>query len=103
MTGWTSDPEVVRFLTWDVGDHARAVQFIEQKIAQAAERPRAVYEMAMVERTTGLVVGSAGIRVRNWNHAQADLGYVLRRDRWGRGYMTEAVKLLIDMGLELGM
>jgi RimJ/RimL family protein N-acetyltransferase len=102
MTAWTSDPEVVRFLTWDVGDRARAQQFIERKVAESEEQPRSVYELAMIERESGLVVGSAGLRVRDWQHRRADLGYVLRRDRWGRGYTTEAVGLLIRLGFELG-
>src|SRR5207253_4619395 len=86
MTAWTSDPEVVRFLTWGVGDRGRARQFIEQKVAESEEQPRSVYELAVIERATGLVVGGAGLRVRDWRHRRADLGYVLRRDRWGRGY-----------------
>jgi RimJ/RimL family protein N-acetyltransferase len=103
MTSWTSDPRVVRFLTWEVGDHAGALQFIKQKIAEAEEHPRVVYELAMVERATGLLVGSAGLRVRDWQHRRGELGYVLRRDRWGRGYTTEAVRLLIALGFELGL
>jgi len=102
---WTSDPEVARFMTWDadVGDGARAVQFVERQMALADERPRAIYELAMVERSTGLIVGGAGLRVRDWRDQRADLGYVLRRDRWGRGYTTDAVRLLIALGFELGM
>jgi [ribosomal protein S5]-alanine N-acetyltransferase len=103
MTAWTSDPEVVRFMTWETGDRARAERFLQQTMASAAERPRGSYELAMVERSTGQVVGGAGLRVRNWEHRRADLGYVLRRDRWGLGYTTEAAGLLIAFGFDLGM
>ena len=57
----------------------------------------------MVERASGLIVGGAGLRVRDWRDRRADLGYVLRRDRWGRGYTTDAVRLLVALGFELGM
>jgi [ribosomal protein S5]-alanine N-acetyltransferase len=100
MTAWTSDPEVSRYLTWPVGDYERAVAFIEKTIAQAHEEPRTVYEFAILERFTDQVVGSAGIRVRDPQTRRADLGYVLRRDRWGQGYMTEAVRLLIRFGFD---
>jgi ribosomal-protein-alanine N-acetyltransferase len=103
VVAWTSDPEVVRHLTWDVGDYTSAMGFVERTIAQAREQPRSIYEFAMIERASGMVVGSAGLRVRDRRHQRADLGYVLRRDRWGRGYMTESVKLLLAFGFKLGM
>ena len=86
-----------------MGESARAVQFVQRQMALAAERPRAIYELAMVERASGLIVGGAGLRVRDWRDRRADLGYVLRRDRWGRGYTTDAVRLLVALGFELGM
>jgi [ribosomal protein S5]-alanine N-acetyltransferase len=103
MVAWTSDAEVVRFMTWETGDRPRAERFLQQTMATAAERPRSTYELAMIERSSGRVVGGAGLRVRNWEHRRADIGYVLRRDRWGRGYTTEAAGLLISLGFDLGM
>jgi RimJ/RimL family protein N-acetyltransferase len=41
--------------------------------------------------------------MRDRPNRRADIGYVLRRDRWGRGYITEVVKLLITFGFELGL
>jgi ribosomal-protein-alanine N-acetyltransferase len=103
VVAWNSDPEVVRFMTWDLGDRVRAERFVQQVRASAAERPRNNYELAMVELETERVVGAAGLRVQNWEHRRADIGYVLRRDLWGRGYTTEAVNMLIAFGFDLGM
>jgi ribosomal-protein-alanine N-acetyltransferase len=95
---------VSRYLTWDVGDYERAVAFLEKTIAEAHEQPRSIYEFGIVERATDELVGSAGIRIRDRRNRRADLGYVLRRDRWGRGYMTEVVGILISLGFgQLGM
>jgi [ribosomal protein S5]-alanine N-acetyltransferase len=103
MLAWISDPEAIRNLTWDVGDLFQAQQFIEKTIAQSQEKPRSIYELAIVELPSKSVVGSAGLRIQDWRHRRADLGYILRRDRWGRGYMTEAVKLLLKLGFTLGI
>lgn len=100
---WSSDPAVTRYLTWEEGDRDRALGFLRFLITESARQPRETFELAMVERESGLVVGAAGLRVRNWQHRRADVGYVLRRDRWGRGYTTEAVGLLLGLGWELGM
>lgn len=29
-----------------------------------------------------------------------DVGYVLRRDRWGQGYGTETARMLVDFGFQ---
>jgi RimJ/RimL family protein N-acetyltransferase len=44
------------------------------------------------------VIGMIGCRVRE--HA-ADIGYVLSRDYWNRGYTTEAAKTVVDWASNL--
>ncbi len=49
---------------------------------------------AIVERSTGKVVGSAGFHTRRrerMGENDDELGYALCQSRWGRGYMPEAV------------
>ncbi len=43
----------------------------------------------------GAVVGSTTIRLDERNQAP-ELGWSLRRDHWGQGYMTEAASALVD-------
>lgn len=57
---------------------------------------------AIVEKQSGKVIGSIGLhkgRFVNGEKVQS-LGYVLREDRWGRGYMTEAAKEVVRHGFE---
>jgi RimJ/RimL family protein N-acetyltransferase len=103
MVAWVSDEEVVRNLTWSTGGLHQAKAFIEKTIAQSKEDPRLIYEFAIIELATDLPVGSAGMRIRDPKNGRAELGYVLRRDRWRKGYMTEAVKLLLTFGFGIGM
>jgi RimJ/RimL family protein N-acetyltransferase len=103
MVAWTSDPQVVRHLTWDPGGLDEARSFIERTIAQSREDPRATYEFAIVELGTGLIVGGAGMRIRDRENRRAELGYVLRRDRRRMGYMTDAVRLLLAFGFGMGL
>lgn len=43
-------------------------------------------------------IGTCGYH--NWNkrHSRAELGYELSMDVWGKGYMQEALKVIIDYG-----
>ena len=50
-----------------------------------------------VDRGTGHVVGQAGVMTIEVNRKpEAALGYILRRDFWGRGYATEAAAAVRD-------
>jgi ribosomal-protein-alanine N-acetyltransferase len=46
----------------------------------------------------GAVVGAAHLHQVSEAHRRAEIGYVLRRSAWGRGYATEATRLLLRLG-----
>lgn len=100
---WAGDPRVTRYLTWGWGDAAGAESLVRQAASSAAQQPRDVFEVAVVENESGRVVGGVRLSVRDWMHRRADIGYVLRQDRWGRGYATEATALLMRFGFDFGM
>ena len=48
-------------------------------------------EMAVVLRSTGLMVGQAGLIMQRFNERmELEIAYMLRRRFWGRGFATEA-------------
>lgn len=51
---------------------------------------------AVIERKTGELVGRAGFGVPAREEDQAELGYVIRRDKREKGYAKEAVQAAID-------
>lgn len=52
----------------------------------------------------GTVVGGVGINDVDDHHRRANLGYWVRSDRTGRGYATEAVRRMVEIGFgEAGM
>jgi ribosomal-protein-alanine N-acetyltransferase len=87
MLRLNADPLVVRY-TGDVAfqDRSEALAVIASLQAQHARR---MGRLVVIERGTGEPVGWCGLR---WHEDEgaADLGYRLLRDRWGRGYATEA-------------
>jgi RimJ/RimL family protein N-acetyltransferase len=100
VTAWVSDPAVTRFMTWDPGDRDRAAGWLRQVAAAAAGLPRTTWELAAVEAATGQVVGAARLTVRDARHRTGDIGYVLRRDHWGRGLGTEVARQLVERGFD---
>ena len=53
--------------------------------------------VAIVERTSDEVIGFCGL-VHPGGQPDAEIKYALRRDRWGRGYATEAASALLAWG-----
>ncbi|GGA60072.1 GNAT family N-acetyltransferase [Ornithinibacillus halotolerans] len=46
------------------------------------------------------VIGSCFFYDMNWDHYRTDLGYILNKDYWKRGIAQEAVKAIIQYGIE---
>lgn len=53
---------------------------------------------AVIERETGELIGDGGLFKRP--EGEVELGYTLRRDRWGRGYATEVAGLWVAAALD---
>ena len=92
---YATDPEVTRYMVWR--PHSRLADthaFLHRTIAaiEAGTEAQWVIERQGLE----LPIGMIGFRLAG--HA-AELGYVLERPCWGRGYVTEAAKALVDWAL----
>jgi [ribosomal protein S5]-alanine N-acetyltransferase len=104
VLGYSSDATVARYVPWEPNTNEGASAFLAAVIAAAEQTPRVSYELAIVERATQQLVGAARIGIESFPHKRADIGYALRRDRWGEGFATEAARLLLGFGFDqLGM
>jgi [ribosomal protein S5]-alanine N-acetyltransferase len=95
FTTYAQDPEVSRYLTW--APHRRIEE--TQSFLRLCEDGWArgtVFGWAIVERESGRLVGS--IDIRRDEH-RAEIGYVLARSAWRRGYATEAASAVVAWGL----
>ncbi len=93
---YARDPEVTRFLTWGPNTPADTRAFLERARRTAAQRPRPVYELAAVTREGDELVGGCSLFAHAPHAHEFEIGYCLRRDRWGRGYAGEIVAALVE-------
>lgn len=97
---YASDPEVTRFMTWGPNDADATHAFLARARAAASASPRRAWELAVVAREDGALVGSCGAYLRRADRREWEIGYVLARPWWRRGLGTEAVGALAHFVFE---
>ena len=89
---YAADTEVTRYLTWrPYNDRSEVAPFLHSRLARWDSGEE--FSWAITIPVEDRVIGMIGCRVRE--HA-ADIGYVLGRKYWGRGYVTEVAKAVVD-------
>jgi RimJ/RimL family protein N-acetyltransferase len=86
-----SDPEVTRFVR--PLDREAASARLDADAAEWRQRGHGI--LAIVERDSGAFLGRCGLK--RWpQFEETELGWVLRRQAWGRGYATEAAGACVE-------
>ena len=97
---YAADPEVTRYLSWPRHrslDDTRA--FLSFSDAQWERWPAGPY--LIFSRAGGALLGSTGLRFDAAD--RAEVGTVLAREAWGRGYATEALRAMVETASRLGV
>jgi len=98
---WSSDREWFRYLAHEPVDSLDQEQaFFHSLLADTTATPRRTYHLGITTESSDTIIGLARLGVTSERHYAADLGYGIRRDLWGNGITTEAVKLLIGFGFD---
>ncbi len=92
-------PEVSRYVTWDLHKTIADTRLFIHQVLERYKKDEAG-DWAVVLKDTGQVVGTAGFPRIDQPNFQAEVGYVLSRDYWGRGLMTEVLMRLICFAFE---
>ena len=97
VLAWAGDPAVVAPMAVEPFDAVAAKAYVARMVASQLVRPRRRWEVAIIERRSGQMIGACGL---NNQVTTATLGYALARDCWGAGYATEAAIAVLSHGFE---
>lgn len=103
MFAYASDPDVTRYLLWS--PHA-SLAHTKKYLAYLEKQYRAgrFYDWAVVEKSSGRMIGTCGFASVVPEDLRAEIGYVLNPRWWGRGLASEAVLAVMEFGFfELGL
>ncbi len=95
---YAGDPAVARHFTWGPNTPEQTTEFVQFLVSSQNEDPRTNYDLAIVLRSTHVLIGDARLTIDSNSSRRADLGFIVRTDRQGEGYATDAARLLISLG-----
>ena len=98
VLAYQSDPRYLRLYPWTQRTRQDVAEFVQMFISQQKQRPRTKFQLAVELKDTFQLIGTCGIRMASANAHQADIGYELAPEQWGRGYATEAARALLHFG-----
>jgi RimJ/RimL family protein N-acetyltransferase len=92
--------DVRAYIPIETATHAQvALRYRDPKRSRSVlTEPGQALALAVVRRDTGELIGDVLLM---WNErAQAEIGYVFHPDHGGRGYATEAARVMLRLGFE---
>lgn len=100
---YSRDPEVARHVLWDAHRSIHQTRaYIRYLLRQYRAAAPSTFAIAL--RDTGKVVGTIGFMWVQPDNRSAEVGYSLSRAFWNQGYMSEALRAVVDFGFgQLGL
>ena len=97
-----ADPDVVRYVPWEVMDRDEVVAFVEKRIRLVTATEDGAWVVYAIELRTGdaagTVVGEVLLKREDAARGIAELGYAVSAHVQGRGIASEAVAAMLELG-----
>ena len=93
---WASEDEVTKFLTWPTHSSIEDTKIVLNNWISSYEKLD-FYNWAIEIKESGQVIGNISVPRKNDNIFCCEIGYCLSSDYWGKGYMPEAMKAVMDL------
>ncbi|MBW8349665.1 GNAT family N-acetyltransferase [Bacillus sp. IITD106] len=95
---YASLPEVSRFQPWGPNTEEDTKAFVNQILNDAKVRPRTRYVYVIIEKELNKIIGSSELNIRDFSNRTGEVAYIVHPDYWGKGYATEAARLMTKLG-----
>jgi RimJ/RimL family protein N-acetyltransferase len=92
------EPRVVEYQSFAPRTLAESLDYIRLSMATAVEKPRTVFDLAVVLREDARLIGRCGLKVVDRESREGALWYILNPEYWGRGIIPEAAHALLAFG-----
>jgi RimJ/RimL family protein N-acetyltransferase len=100
VEAYVSDPDVVRFLYWEVAtDRAAARRMLDGKIGHWS-LSEAGQSLILAIESSGELVGEVVLKWLSREHRQGEVGFVVTPAHQGHGYAAEAARAMLALAFD---
>jgi RimJ/RimL family protein N-acetyltransferase len=105
LYAYQSDPEVVRYMYWEVRDRDEVTEQLAKRLTQdRLDDDHDDLALAVVPDQVDQVVGEVILRWTSREHRQGEVGFAFGTAFQGRGYGRESAEAMLQLGFrELGL
>lgn len=96
------DPDFRRYEDVADMDDASFNDIMQDILAERWRNPRYSFYFAITPaHAPDVTLGSIYVAIRHQAHRQGEIGYVLGREHWGKGYATESALAVLNFGFHV--
>jgi len=95
---WINDGEIIKFLASNA--FPKTKESLTDYVKAVLNDPNSVF-FAIVDKQSNQHVGNAKLGPINWIDRRTHYGRILSKDTWGKGFGTDALRLLIFYSFEV--
>jgi RimJ/RimL family protein N-acetyltransferase len=96
LCAYRSLESVARYQSWESFDSDAAARLVEGQLTRQPGVPGTWFQLAIVDRATGVMAGDCGLYCRDDDPRQMEIGVTLAPDFQRRGLAAEAVGCVLD-------
>ncbi len=90
---WMNDQEITQYL--ESHYYPNSMESLQEYVKTRLGNPNEIF-LAIVAKDNDKHIGNIKLGPINWIHRIGDIGIIIgERDFWGKGYATEAIKLMV--------
>jgi [ribosomal protein S5]-alanine N-acetyltransferase len=95
-----SDPRVMRY--WSSGPlpNREAAADLQREIADGNQN-NTMFKWGLALRESNKIIGTATLFNLSLSNGRAEIGYAMGSAHWGKGYMNEALRALVEHGFNV--
>ncbi|WP_432407681.1 GNAT family N-acetyltransferase [Wukongibacter sp. M2B1] len=95
---YASDPVNSKYVPWGPNTLEETEDFVRLYIKYQNQRDRVDFELAVIEKCSGKLIGICGLHISDKENNGGWIGYCINKPYWGKGYGTEIAENLLKLG-----
>lgn len=91
---FAGEQETTKYMLWGPNSYEETLKYVEISLAAHNAVPKKVYRYAIILKHSDDLIGTIDLTLKS--SRVAEIGYILNRSHWNKGYTTEAMKIIIN-------